>query len=130
MNRRATFRVISGLPLLLPGLVLGARAASGEPPLLLQISPLAGFQFHSGAAVWDRLRVGDPLRLVRESDNPHDGRAVAVYWQNRKLGYVPRLDNAAVSQLLDRRRRLSARVEKLNVSLNPWERIGFSVSLG
>jgi hypothetical protein len=64
---------------------------------------------------------------VREADNKYDDRAVRVEWQGRKLGYIPRLDNAAVSQLLDRGESLEAVIAGLAESGNPWERIGMEV---
>lgn len=58
--------------------------------------------------------------LVREADNRHDDRAARVEWQGHKLGYIPRLDNAAVSQLLDCGERLEAVIAGLAESGNPW----------
>lgn len=52
-----------------------------------------------------------------------------VEWDGHKLGYVPRADNAAVAQLLDRGERLVARVSALRDSRDPWERIEISVEL-
>jgi len=95
----------------------------------LQRSPLAGFQYHQGEIVWSLLAVGSPVNLVREADNLYDARAVRVEWQGRKIGYVPRVDNAAVSQLLDRGESLSATITALALSENPWERIEFAVYL-
>lgn len=107
-----------------------ARAAEARPaPLLLQESPLAGFQFHRGEALWHRLAVDSPLALVREPRNPHDPRAVAVTFEGEKIGYVPRLDNAAVAQLLDRGEPLEARVARLRRSRDPRERVGFEVAV-
>ncbi len=63
------------------------------------------------------------LTLVRESDNPYDERAVSISWQDHKLGYIPRIDNAAVSQLLDRGEKMSALIVGLKKSNNPWDRI-------
>lgn len=94
---------------------------------VLQHSSLAGFQYHYGEILWAQLAVGQPLHLVREVDNRYDSRAVRVEWQGRKLGYIPRLDNAAVSQLLDRGERVEAVVAWLNESRNPWERVGVEV---
>jgi len=93
----------------------------------LQRSPVAGFQYHEGDAVWSRLRVGERLDLIREEDNPYDLRAVRVEWRGHQLGYVPRLDNAAVSQLLDNGQTLRAEIAALQLSRNPWERIAFTV---
>lgn len=93
----------------------------------LQRSALAGFQYHHGETLWLQLSVGQMLQLVREPDNRYDDRAVRVEWQGYKLGYIPRLDNAAVSQLLDRGERLLAAIAWLNESSNPWERVGVEV---
>ncbi len=95
----------------------------------LQRSPVAGFQYHQGEAVWPALVVGSPVDLVREADNPYDSRAVRVEWQGQKIGYVPRTDNAAISQLLDRGEHVSAMITVLNSSANPWERIEFAIYL-
>jgi hypothetical protein len=125
MNRRQFFHSLLGL-----AAAPAARANRTPPQLVLQESPLAGFQFHRGEALWHRLAVGSPLSLAREPQNPHDPRAVAVFFEGEKLGYVPRLDNAAVAQLLDRREPLHARVTGLRESSNPWERVRFEVAVG
>lgn len=95
--------------------------------ILLQASPLAGFQYYHGKQVWDEMREGDALELVREPDNVHDPRAVRVEWHGIKLGYVPRRENAAVARLLDRGSRLEARITRLVKSRNPWQRMLFEV---
>lgn len=105
----------------------GAQEKQVTARILLQESPLAGFQFHEGKQIWGELRVGDPLQLVREADNPHDGRAVRVEWRGHFLGYVPRADNEAVARLLDRGARLEARIARLRESRNPWQRVLFEV---
>lgn len=111
MLRRAFLKSLAAL---VGGFALPAIASAGsrsETWKTLQTSPLAGFQYHSGETLWPQLATGQPLTLTREADNRFDDRAVRVDWQDHKLGYIPRLDNAAASQLLDRgkhwRRRLS-----------------------
>ncbi|MDR2452697.1 MAG: HIRAN domain-containing protein [Candidatus Accumulibacter sp.] len=96
----------------------------------LQRSPVAGFQYHQGAAIWPWLVVGASLSLVREPDNAYDPRAVRVDWQGRKLGYIPRIDNAAASHLLDSGHVLEARIVALRDSENPWGRVEFAIFLG
>jgi hypothetical protein len=95
--------------------------------ILLQDSPLAGFQYHAGKAVWPQLRVGDALTLVREPDNPHDARAVRVEWQGRKIGYVPRRENADVARLMDGGQQLAARITRLAEVRDPWSRVRFEI---
>lgn len=125
MERRTFLRFLTGFPLF--GL---ARLARAEPAgTLLQTSPLAGYQFHDGPRLWRRLKVGDPLTLVREPDNPYDARAVRVEWRGHKLGYLPRVENAAASQLMDRGARLTARIASLRADPDPWKRVGIEVYL-
>lgn len=127
MQRRA---FLQSLTALVGGIALPAVACA-MPNLgtskTLQISPLAGFQYHHGETLWAQLAVGQPLQLMRETDNRYDDRAVRVEWQGHKLGYIPRLDNAAVSQLLDRGEKLEAVIAGLAESSNPWERVGVEV---
>ena len=114
------------LPLLFAG-VAAAQAPSASVRLLVQDSPLAGFRYHEAARVWDELRIGDPLELAREPDNPHDRAAVAVSWRGRKLGYVPRAANAALAWGMDRGERLGARISRLTEHPNPAQRVRFEV---
>jgi hypothetical protein len=95
--------------------------------MLVQNSPVAGFRYHAAAEVWSDLRVGDPLELAREPENPYDASAVSVSWRGRKLGYVPRRDNAALAWGLDRGEPLQARISRLAEHPNPSRRIEFEV---
>jgi hypothetical protein len=104
-----------------------SREPAGQVRLLVQSSPLAGFNYHAAAEVWCGLRVGDALELAREHDNPHDANAIGVLWRGRKLGYVPRRANAALAWGLDRGERLAARISRLAQHPNPARRIEFEV---
>ena len=103
----------------------GERLASLR--LLVQESPLAGYRYASAAEIWPLLRAGDELELSREPDNPHDPNAVRVEWRGRKLGYVPRRENAALAWGLDRGERLRARITRLEPHPNPARRVRFEV---
>ena len=104
-----------------------AQGAPGGVRLLVQSAPLAGFRYHAAEEVWHELRVGDPLRLEREPDNPHDPNAIAVTWRGRKLGYVPRRDNATLAWGLDHGAPLQARISRLAPHPNPARRIEIEV---
>ena len=105
----------------------GSLHAEERVRLLVQNSPLAGFRYHEAAGVWGELRVGDPLELAREPANPHDANAVVVLWRGRKLGYVPRRENAALAWGLDRGTPLRARISALAEHPNPARRVRFEV---
>lgn len=110
-------------------LVTGTAQGQVSARILLQDSPLAGFQYHAGKTVWTELTVGDALTLTREPDNPYDARAVRVDWRGQKLGYVPRRENADVARLLDNGQRLTARISRLAEGRDPWSRVRFEVVL-
>jgi hypothetical protein len=105
----------------------GSAHAEVSGHILLQDSPLAGFQYHAGKAMWPQMRVGDSLTLVREADNPHDAKAVRVEWQGHKIGYVPRRENADVARFLDRGQSLEARIARLAEVRDPWSRVRFEI---
>lgn len=127
MIRRSFLRMFLGAAAH-TALPTAAIAAPGRR-ILLQTSPLAGFQYHDGQALWPLLRTGSELQLSREADNRHDPRAVAVLFMGRRIGYIPRIENTAVSQLLDRGEKLSASVATLEESRNPWRRVSVAVEL-
>lgn len=104
-------------------------AVAPKRGLLLQESPLAGFQFYKGADVWPMLGVGQPLTLRRRRDNPYDERAVEVWWHSYMLGHLPRLENAAISRLLDRGERLSVHITALKESQDPWQRLWMAIEM-
>lgn len=121
---RRPARLIAGALLLL---LLAAPLRAESIRILVQSSPLAGFQYHAGEALWERLQVGDRLDLVREPENPHDFRAVRVEWRGVKLGYLPRAENAAVAAAMDRGERVEGRIAALFVHRNPWRRVRIEV---
>jgi hypothetical protein len=102
-----------------------ARAA--EAVIVVQRAALAGLRHYEAPRVWREMRVGDRLRLVREADNPHDASAIRVEWRGRKLGYLPRQDNAAAARQLDRGAPLEGRVVELRENRNRSLRIEFDI---
>jgi hypothetical protein len=113
--------------LCLIGLWMQPLHAQVAAHILLQDSPLAGFQYHAGRTLWPQMRIGDALALVREPDNPYDARAVRVEWRGHKIGYVPRRENADVARLLDRGQALTARIVRLAEVRDPWLRVRFEI---
>lgn len=86
----------------LPATLRARLHGSNDAPMHLKDCCIADSDYHDCHTVLHRLHVGDPLTLRRQPDNPHGERAIEVFWQDHKLGYLPRLDNAASAPLLDR----------------------------
>lgn len=100
-----------------------ANAVGQEVRILVQSSPLAGFLYYAGETLWQEMKVGDELALVREPDNAHDANAVRVQWRGHKLGYLPRAENRAVAAEMDRGAPVVARIAALLQDRNPWKRL-------
>jgi len=123
VNRRAFFKALPGLPL-----PAAAPEAQARPLGILSLqTPLAGPQYHEGARRWTALNPGDILDLAREPSNPYDAKAVAVYRQADKLGYITRADNTVIANLMDQGARVKGRILTKNQSANPLERLGVEV---
>lgn len=62
---------------------------------------IAGFSHWEGCLVLEELKVGTKLDLERDLHNPFDPRAVAIYYGDTKLGYIPKNQNEDISTFLD-----------------------------
>ena len=116
---------------MLLGLLLLAAQVQAEVTarIVLGAQPLAGYQYYAGKRVWNDLKVGDALMLVREADNAHDTNAIRVEWRGEKLGYVPRAGNEDLARFLDQGAKISARIVNLQAGRSHWQRVLFEVLL-
>ena len=101
--------------------------AQNQAYIIVQQSPLAGFQYYAGSHLWERMTLGDTLTLQREANNRHDSNAVRIEWQGQHLGYIPRRENTDVARQIDAGAAVKARIVRLMPSRNPWQRILFEV---
>lgn len=62
---------------------------------------IAGFSYWDGCEAFNKLHIGTKLDLVREEDNKFDPYAVAIYYEDYKLGFIPRGSNHDISKYLD-----------------------------
>ena len=117
------------LTLLALVLLLCAPAHAGEAVTFLVVrnSPLAGFRYNDGRLLWDGMREGDALGLVREPDNPFDADAIRLEWNGRKIGYVPRQENNDLARQLDAGTALEARITVLAKRRNGRHLISYDI---
>ncbi len=116
LTRRRVFQALGAL-----GLGAGAGstarargAVGGRVVVLLENAFLAGMAYYDFKDGPKGLKPGDEVRLRREPDNKHDERAVEVLLPDgRKLGYVARLENEALSRLMDAGMPVRARLKEV-----------------
>ena len=102
-----------------------------EPTKQIDQFLIAGFQYHDGADVLNKLEVGTKLDLVPEFDNPYDPNAVRIERRGTKLGYVPRESNEAVARLLafGHGDALECRVLSVDRGAAPWEQVRVAIDV-
>lgn len=71
-----------------------------EPSRHIDDFHLAGFAYYDGLDVIEELKLGQNVELVKEQNNPYDEKAVAIYYKDKKLGYIPESHNSIISTLL------------------------------
>ena len=107
----------------------GHAAEAVSARIVVQHAPLAGFVYYDGKAVWERMKPGDRLALVREPANPHDTNAVRIAWRGHMLGYVPRRENADLARQMDLGARPEGRITALSKAANGRNRISYEISV-
>ncbi|MES9903413.1 MAG: HIRAN domain-containing protein [Sedimenticola sp.] len=127
MKRRTFLTTLLGA--LGGNLLTPATQAKSARKILHQEYRLAGYQYHRASAVWPFLREGEALTLKREPHNPHDPSAIAVWFRNEKLGYVPRQENRVLAQMMDLGEEISAKISRLSDNTHTWKRVRFHVEL-
>ncbi len=88
-------------------------AADGTPRqhLLVQVNP------------------GDKVVLQRQPENPYDPNAVAVLWNGKDIGFLPRDDAAALAPALDEGRQYAAQVHELKGGIKDYPTYGAKISI-
>ena len=88
---------------------------------------IAGYQYHQGHKVEHLLKPAEMVEMRREPQNRYDDKAIALYFENTKIGYVPAVDNHILAQMLDNNILLEARIASVNPAYPAWERVELDV---
>lgn len=62
---------------------------------------LAGFGHTEGYMVLDELKPGTRLTMVREDENKHDHEAIALFYGETHVCYIPRQANSMLATFMD-----------------------------
>lgn len=91
---------------------------------------IAGFTYYDGPEAFEKLKIGTRLHLKIEKENKFDARAVALYFDNFKLGFVPRSENRIIYKLLTIGfTGLECKIQRVTPSEHPENQIGVIIHL-
>ncbi len=80
---------------------------------------VAGFTYYDGPLVFNKLKVGVNLRMQIEEANKFDAYAIALYFQEHKIGFVPRTENKVIYKLLEQGHEIfEARIQRVSPQEN------------
>ena len=88
---------------------------------------IAGYAYYEGDRVINQLKPGLKLDLIREPENPYDSKAIAVYFQQHKLGFIPRVNNKVIATIMDQKTTVFAKILKIKPEENDWEKVKLEV---
>ena len=71
---------------------------------------VAGTSFRSLKEAEPLINLQTVFKLKREQDNEFDKKAVAIYFDEEKIGYVPKAKNEVIANLMDAGKRFSAKL--------------------
>lgn len=94
---------------------------------LLQ-SFVRGFRYYRGSNVIDQFQTGSMLQLVREPENEHDETAIALYFNQFKIGYIPAESNEIIAKLMDINIvEFHCEVTDVNLNAPSWEKVSIAI---
>ncbi len=89
---------------------------------------IAGFQYYKGPSLLGSMKEGDMLELVREPANKYDDCAIALHFNNQKIGFIPAAENETLSRLLDAGVvELMAEITHVKKGAAAWENVCIAV---
>lgn len=97
--------------------VSATKAATPRKLRYLYSGPVNGTYYYEAPKVYDRIAHNDLLELRLEPENEHDHRAIEVFWNGHKLGYLPRADNKVIYNLMKDGAKMEARIKKEETKL-------------
>ena len=89
---------------------------------------VAGFQYHEGPLHKYSMSVGDEVILKPEPENPFDHNAIAIFWNNIKIGYIPRVKTNLVRKFMKNASQLFGNIVFISKEKSGWGAIEIELS--
>jgi len=87
-----------------------------------------GFQFYEGPKMLTSIQESGMLELVREPENEYDNYAIALYFNTKKIGFLPAEYNRVLANILDAKLlKLQAEITNVAPNAQAWENLHVAV---
>lgn len=90
---------------------------------------VAAVTYNEALFVINDLKPGAIIEMERDEGNKHDGNAIALYYDDYKVGYVPRDKNSELASFIDMGwgEIFEMRVSAINFDAHPEQRIEVTI---
>lgn len=87
-----------------------------------------GFQYYEGPNCFEDINKSGLIELIREPANEFDNKAIALHFDKKKIGYVPRESNKTISILMDTELlEFHAEITQIEPEASHWEQIQVAI---
>lgn len=91
---------------------------------------IAGFTYYEGSEAFENFKIGTKLQLKLEPENKFDARAIALFYNDFKLGFVPRTENRIIYKLLKIGfEGLETKIQRIDATAHPENQVSVIVHL-
>ncbi len=90
---------------------------------------VAGFRYYKGLELVSDMSVDDAVDILHEAENQHDDKAMALYYNGEKIGYLPMNDNELYCYLFNAGVPIYCDIVKVNADAQPWRMCKVAVYL-
>jgi hypothetical protein len=104
------------------GSMLNMSGTSGNPNVVYE-GYISGYQYHKGQQIEHLFGPDTTFSLKHEPENPFDDDAVALYYGNARIGFIPPDNNVEIARKIKKGKSLKARLARFQPKSDPWERV-------
>ena len=79
--------------------------------------------------IYPKLKTDEVLQMRRDPHNKYDKKAIGIYFEQTRIGWVPRTMNEIISRLMDAGKVFFCRITELSEQSpeNPWKHISCKI---
>lgn len=79
--------------------------------------------------IYPKLKTDEVLQMRRDPQNKYDKKAIGIYFEQTRIGWVPRTMNEIISRLMDAGKVFFCRITELSEQSpeNPWKHISCKI---
>lgn len=79
--------------------------------------------------IYPKLQNSTMLQMRRDPQNKYDKQAIGIYYEQTRIGWVPRTMNTIISRLMDAGKAFFCRITELSEQApeNPWKHVNCKI---